>query len=123
MFGGINSLNDLKKNKYVLSRLIWDIEPKQLMEPSCRITEEGKVVTKSIEGFLFYIDSMTVKPALFLMCHTSGGYAETIAKIEGIPDELITEAIAENKNKMYFGMYPINKKIERWLKKEFSLED
>ncbi len=49
------------------------------------------------------------KPALFLMCHTAMGYAETVAMINEIPDELIAGAIIENKDKEFFGMSPINK--------------
>jgi hypothetical protein len=89
-----------------------------------QITEDGKQEIKTINGYLFYIDKMTAKkPTLFLMCHTSGGYAETVAKIDEIPDELIAEAIEENKTKEYFGMYPINKKIESWLKQELGIKD
>ena len=66
---------------------------------------------------------MGKKPALFLMFHTAAGYAETVAKIDGIPDDLITEAIEENKQKEYFGIYPINKKIEIWLKKEIGIKE
>lgn len=51
------------------------------------------------------------------------GYAETAAMINEIPDELIAEAIVENKDKEYFGMYPINKKVEEWLKKEFGIQE
>ena len=72
-------------------------------------------------GYLFYIETMDKKPGLFLMRHTSYGHAETIAKIEEIPHDLITGAIAENAEKEYGGMYPINKKIEEWLKKEFGI--
>ena len=123
IFDDIALLNDLKKDKEVLKDIIWDMEPKQLMEPRLRITEEGKQVEKIIRGYIFYIDKMSVdKPGLFLMCHTTMGYAETVANIDEIPDELIAEAIEENKGKEYFGMYPINKKLEAWLKKELGLQ-
>ncbi len=119
----IPSLAVLKRSKHVLKNIIWDIEPKQLMEPRCRITEEGKQEIKTITGYLFYIDKMTSKkPTLFLMCHTSTGYAETVAKIDEIPDELIAEAIEEKKDKEYFGVCPSNKKIENWLKKELGVQ-
>ena len=79
MFGDLATLNGLKRNKHVLKYIIWDIKPKQLMEPRHRITEEGKQVSKIISGYLFYIDKMAgKKPTLFLMCHTTGGYAETL---------------------------------------------
>ncbi|OHE59920.1 MAG: hypothetical protein A2Z47_03295 [Thermodesulfovibrio sp. RBG_19FT_COMBO_42_12] len=124
MFGDLATLNGLKRNKHVLKYIIWDIKPKQLMEPRHRITEEGKQVSKIISGYLFYIDKMAgKKPTLFLMCHTTGGYAETCAMINEIPDELIVEAIVENKDKEFFGMYPINKKVEGWLKKELGIQE
>jgi hypothetical protein len=66
---------------------------------------------------------MGKKPTLFLMCHTATGYAETVATIDEIPDDLIAEAIKENKQKEYFGMYPINNRIEEWLKKELGIEE
>jgi hypothetical protein len=123
MFDDFALLNDLKKDKEVLKDIIWDIEPKQLMEPRYRITEEGKQEKKIIRGYIFYIDKMSGdKPGLFLMCHTTMGYAETVANIDEIPDELIAEAIEENKGKEYFGMYPINKKLEAWLRKELGIQ-
>jgi hypothetical protein len=123
MFEYSISLNDLKKNKRIHKHILWDIEPKQLMDPKCSITKEGEKEIKTISGYLFYIDKMGKKPTLFLMCHTTMGYAETVAKIEEIPDELIAEAIEENKNREFFGMCPINKNIEDWLKKELAIQD
>jgi hypothetical protein len=36
---------------------------------------------------------------------------------------MLAEAIQENRVKEYFGMYPINRKIEAWLKKEFGIQE
>lgn len=41
MFEYATSLNDLKKNKWIHKHILWDIEPKQIMEPRRRITKEG----------------------------------------------------------------------------------
>jgi hypothetical protein len=116
------TLEDLKKDEKILKHILWDIEPKQLMEPDYYITEDGKQDKRIIRGYIFYIDKLPEdKPGLFLMCHTSSSYAETVARITEIPDELISEAIEENKSREYFSMLPINKKIETWLKKELGL--
>lgn len=123
MFFNITSLSDLRRAKGVHKHIIWDIEPKQLMEPRCKLSKEDREETKIIAGYLFYIDKMGKKPALFLMVHTAMGYAETIAKIDEIPDELLLEAIEENKTKEFFGMCPINEKIKEWLKKELGITD
>jgi hypothetical protein len=119
----ISSLGDIKKDKYVIEHIIWDFEPKQLMEPRCRITAEGKEFREPIKGYLFYIDTIDEKPALFLMRHTYSDCAETVAKIDEIPEELLLKAIDENKDKEYFSMYPINKNVENWLKKQLGIED
>jgi hypothetical protein len=123
--GHISSFDVIKKNKYIIEHIVWDVEPRQLMEPRYK-TEKDKDVkyVKTLAGYLFYIDTMTDKePALFLMRHTAEGCAETVAKIDGIPDELIAGSIRENKEREFFGMYPINKKLEDWLKKELGIED
>ncbi len=118
------TLEDLKKDEKITKHILWDIEPKQLMEPNYYITDEGKQEKRIIRGYIFYIDKLPYdKPGLFLMCHTSSSYAETVAQITEIPDEFISEAIEENKNREYFSMLPINKKIEAWLKKELGLQE
>jgi hypothetical protein len=120
-FDEIASLKDLKADPYVARHIVWDFEPKQLMQPVFCST--NKSAQDTITGYLFYIETMDEKPGLFLMRHTSNGCAETIAKIEEIPSDLISEAIAENADRAYGGMYPINSKIEGWLKKEFGIRE
>ena len=51
----------------------------------------------------------------------AAGYAETLAKINDIPDHLLAEAVEENRSKEYFKMYPINTKLKEWLKKELGM--
>jgi len=120
MFSKVLSLNDIKKESFVIEHIRWDIEPKDLMEPRSSITDEGIKTRETIKGYVFYIDTMDKKPILFLMRHTAADYAETLAQIDEIPQDLLLEAVEENKNKAYFGMYPINKKVEDWLKKELG---
>lgn len=121
MFNKVLSLSDIKKEQFVIEHVRWDIEPKDLMEPRYSITEEGVKTREPIKGYVFYIDTMDKKPILFLMRHTAADYAETLAQIDEIPQELLLGAIEENKNKAYFGMCPINKKVEEWLKKELGV--
>ncbi len=118
------SLADLKEDTHVLSHIIWDMEPKQIMDPMYIKTPEGKTHKRIIRGYIFYIETVaTEKPCLFLLFYNSSGYAETVAKIDEIPTDLLIEAVQENKEKEYFGMYPINNKIVRWLKKELGLAE
>ena len=57
------------------------------------------------------------------MYHTESSYAETVAKIDEVPDDMIQEAMDDNKDREYFGMIPINRRIEEWLKKELVIEE
>jgi len=124
MLEDMPGLKDIKEDQAVLKHILWDLEPKQLMEPTYYINEEGRKEKKILRGYMFYIDRMSdAKPGLFLMCHTGSSYAETIAKVKEIPDELINEAIEENKNREYFGMVPINAKITLWLKRELGIKE
>ncbi len=121
MFSKVLSLSDIKKEPFVIENILWDLEPKDLMEPRTAITDEGTKKREPIKGYVFYIDAMDKEPALFLMRHTAADYAETLAHIDEIPSDLLSEAVKENKSKAYFSMYPINKKVQEWLKKELGV--
>jgi len=100
------------------------MEPKQLMAPRCRTSAEGALVEKPASGYLFYIDKIAgTKPTLYLMSLSASGYAETVAKIDEIPESLITDALVENKEREYFGMLPINKSIQDWLKAQLGIQE
>lgn len=121
-FHKVLSFSEVKKEPFIINNIRWDLEPKDMMEPRCIITEEGIKKREPIKGYIFYIDAMEDKPRLFLMRHTAAEYAETLAEVEEIPEQLLFRAIEENKDKEYFKMYPINKEIEKWLKKELGIE-
>ena len=124
IYADMATLKDIRGDKLVIDNILWDMEPKQVMEPTYTINEEGKQEKKVLRGYMFYIEKLAGDhPALFLMCHTGSGYAETVAKIEEIPDELITSALDENKSREYFGMCPINERIKSWLKKECGVQE
>jgi len=120
MFDEILSLDQIKKETFIIEHILWNVQPKDLMEPRVKITEEGTEIRDQIKGYVFYIDVMNDKPALYLMRHTAMDFGETLAKIDEIPQELLKGAIEENKEKAYFGMYPINRQLETWLKRELE---
>ncbi|MCX8034136.1 MAG: hypothetical protein N3A00_02320 [Thermodesulfovibrio sp.] len=115
------TFEDIKKDSYYIQHILWDMDPTKVMEPV--IVQEGaKILCKDpIKGYVFYIETSGKKPELFLMMHKSNCYGETIAKIEEIPDDLIKEALEENRDKIKFGICPISEKIKIWLKKELGL--
>ena len=119
MLGGLMTLRSLKNSPLLHKHILWDVEPKQLMEPTV-----GKSGSKLAGGYIFYIDKMgSKKPALYVMCQTGSGYAETIGKIDEVPEDLLIEAVHENKHREYFKMSPINKKLEEWLKTELGIKE
>lgn len=117
----IRRLNDIKEDPYVIEHIRWNLTPKDIMEPRLSVTGEGLKARDIIKGYIFYIETMDAKPALFLMRHTDKDFAETVAHIDEIPQELLLEAITEGKDNACFGMYPINRKIEDWLKRELGV--
>jgi hypothetical protein len=116
-------LEELKRNPGLRKLMLWDVEPKRLMEPWITKTEaEG--AKKRFTGFVFYIEKISRnKPALYVMFQSKGGYAETFAHIKEIPLALLEEAVEEGRERQYFGMYPINSRIKEWLKKELGISD
>jgi hypothetical protein len=113
---GTISLSSLKKNRYILDHILWDVEPKQLMQPRCGKGNDAQGSGYPPSGYILYIETMEKQPGLFFMIQTASGYAETFAKINDVPDTLLAEAIQENRSKEYCKMYPINHKLKEWLK-------
>jgi hypothetical protein len=121
MFNKLLSLEEIKEEPYVIEHIRWDIEPRLLMERTTGTAANGRIIKDTLIGYVFYIDNIDKKPVLSLMRHTAADYAETLAQIVEIPAELLKEAIEDGKDRVYFSMYPINKKIEAWLKKELGV--
>jgi len=115
------TFEDIKNEPYVIEHIMWDVEPKGLMDPVSSMTAEGVKHTAPLKGYIFYIETAGKAPALYLLRHTAGNYAETLAQIDELPQDLLIEALEENKSKMYSGMCPINNKVKDWLKKELGV--
>jgi hypothetical protein len=124
MFSAGNlSLGSLKKNRFILEHILWEFEPKQLMQPRCGKAGEVSGSKNPPSGYILYIETMEKHPGLFLMIQNAAGYAETFAKITEVPDNLLAEAIQENRSKEYCKMYPINNRLKEWLKKELGVAE
>lgn len=121
MFDEMLSLEQVKKEPFIIENILWDLQPKDLMEPRIKVEEGGVKVREPIKGYVFYIDTMAEKPTLFLIRHTANDFAETLAKIDEIPQELLLEAVLEKRAEAYFGMCPINSRVEAWLRKELGV--
>ncbi|MEN2994119.1 MAG: DVU0772 family protein [Thermodesulfovibrio sp.] len=120
IFSELLTLKELKEEPFFRENMLWDIEPHKIMSPRC--IKEGDRISyrEKIKGYIPYIDITGKKPILFIMRHTAMDFGETIARIDEIPEEMLNEAINENRDKICFGMCPINEKIKQWLKKELG---
>ncbi|MCX8026324.1 MAG: hypothetical protein N3A62_00515 [Thermodesulfovibrionales bacterium] len=121
MFLRILTLQEIKQEPFVKQHILWDVMPKDLMSPVCLLKDDGLHRKEHIKGYVFYIDCADKKPILSLMRHTAAGYAETLAQIPEIPEDMLLRAIDENKDKVYFMMYPINDEIRNWLIKALEI--
>ncbi|MCS7215458.1 MAG: hypothetical protein RMI30_00220 [Thermodesulfovibrio sp.] len=120
IFSELITLKELKEDPYFRENMLWDIQPQEIMSPRC-VQQGDKIVRRgSIKGYIPYIDVTGKKPILFIMRHTQRDFGETIARIDEIPQEMLDEAVNENRDKICFGMCPINEKIKKWLKKELG---
>ncbi len=117
------SLSSLKKNRFIVDHILWDVEPKQLMQPRCAGSPSGSAPAAPPSGYILYIETMEKHPGLFLMIHNASGYAETFGKITDIPEDLLVEAIRENTGKEHCKMYPVNARLKEWLKRELGVTE
>ncbi|HSW64212.1 MAG TPA: hypothetical protein VLH56_13025 [Dissulfurispiraceae bacterium] len=117
MFQQLVPFQEIKDDQYFFDHILWEVEPKDLMEPRTTRTEEGVKKRGAIKGYVFYIDVTETNPQLFLLRHTAGDYAETVSRIDDIPEQMLHDAIAQNIEKEYFKMYPINQAVKEWLLK------
>jgi hypothetical protein len=116
----LSSFAIVKKEQFIIDNILWNLEPKDLMEPRSAVSAEGTTKRDQIKGYIFYIDVTNITPQLFLLRHTAGDFAETVCSVDDIPVEMLKEAVEENLAKEYFKMYPINEKVREWLKKELA---
>lgn len=116
------NLDGIKKEPYVIEHILWDLEPKDIMDSKFKKTGQGIDKRDDIKGYIFYIETMGEEPILFLMRHTAMEFGETMAQIDEIPKGLLIKAVEENKDRHYFGMYPISNDVKAWLKKELGVK-
>lgn len=122
MFQKVLSFSEIKDEQFIKDNIRWDLAPADCMAPAFDGSGSCKSTYGQRKGYVFYIDTLGDKPGLFLMRQTSAGYAETLARIDELPEELVSEAVAQSVGKASFGMVPITKNIELWLRKELGME-
>jgi hypothetical protein len=113
-------LSRLKKNGVFMKHLRWDVTPEVLFKPRFVRDKDDRDLIKETQGFMFYIDCMDDIVNLMVM-KTYNLTSKTVGDVEGVPRELIMNAVRRKGVKDIMCMYPIDKALEAWLKKELGL--
>jgi hypothetical protein len=120
MIDRLMTFDEVKSDPFIAENIRWDLEPRHMMEPKFTSTGPGAQVREERPGYLFYIDSLDKERKLYMMRHTASEFGKTLAQIDEAPRDLIEESIVENRDRVAFGMYPVGKRLEAWLKKELG---
>ncbi|MBI5025859.1 MAG: hypothetical protein HZC12_03845 [Nitrospirae bacterium] len=115
------NLNDLRNNQKIINKVKLEITPEILFQPLFPRTTEGyQEKVKEREGYMFYIEIVNSKPTLMVM-NTFQNMSVTVGWIEGVPEELLRDAVENKAKECKAGMYPIDETLKEWLKKELGL--
>ncbi len=115
----ILNIEDLKKSKYFIENIRWDITPKIFVDPSSSGGESGGAADISY-GYMFYVDLINERPALVIM-QLKSNISKTVAYMHEIPEDLLREAMDCLDSECVVGMYPVTDELADWLKKELGL--
>jgi hypothetical protein len=113
------NIEDLKKSKFFLENIRWDITPKLFVDP----TSAGPGKTADISyGYMFYVDLINDRPALVVM-QLKYAFSKTVGYIYEIPEDLLREAMHCEEAECIVGMYPVTGRLLGWLKKAFGISE
>ncbi len=119
------NLKELKKNKEILKKIRFDLTPQNATMNGFQIRspEDWKRLEELAEertGYYFYVDVWDCQARLLLVKNEKFS-SSAVAQIKEIPYELLIEAVNEVWAINRSGAYPINSKIEKWLRKELKI--
>ncbi len=115
------SINVLRDKKVFIENIRWDVTPKIFVSPgfSQQALEYEKAEGEK-DKYMLYVDSIHDKHVLMIM-KLRYSYSTTVAYVTDIPADLLLEAANCLPGECVEGMFPLSKKLEAWLKKEFGL--
>jgi hypothetical protein len=103
-----------------MKHLRFDVTPEVIFKPRFVRDKNDRDVIEEIQGFMFYIDHMDETTSLMLM-KTYNLTSKTVGDIEEVPRELLINAVNREGVRDIIGMYPIDDKLENWLKGKLDL--
>lgn len=113
------TISELRESKKFLEQIRWDVTPRMFFEPPFSKKKKERPPA-DIEGFMFYIEIMNNMPVLTIMKNKKA-LSKTVGYVEGVPENLLKEALDCDKEECVAGMYPLTDKLEAWLKKELGM--
>jgi hypothetical protein len=113
-------IDALKKSKYFIENIRWDVTPKIFLEPRISSGDEPENKIDTTYGYMLYVDLVKDKPTLLIM-QLKHAMSQTVGYLDDIPEDLMRGAMHCEQSECIAGMYPLTEKLEKWLKKEFGL--
>ncbi len=121
----MKTLDDIKQDKDLQSRIHWDMKPREKIRRSGSETEEQmKEIQKLLKarvGCYFYIEVRNRVPALYLYENYPDGSGKYLAELTEVPEQMIIDAILDAGGKVERdGQYALNESIKTWLKNQLA---
>ena len=117
----LQDFSSIKEDQEILRRIRLDVTPHMVMEPRFHSRPEDLKKLGEITGYMFYVEGECEPPALMLMKTGKTDITSTIARVEDIPQEIVSRAVESPVQPAVHGMYSITDEIRDWLKKELGL--
>jgi hypothetical protein len=112
-------LSRLKKNNVFMKHVRLDVTPEIIFKPRFIRSQDEAHRIQETQGFSFYIEALDCDPCLMIMKNYNMT-SKTIGEVVDVPEELIKNA-ALKEGGDFCGMYPIDKSLIDWIKKELDL--
>ncbi len=106
-------MDALKNSSHFIENIRWDVTPKIFFDP-------GDKPVDITHGYMLYVDVIHDRPALAIM-QLKRIMSKTVAYLNDIPEELLTEAMHCSTAECIGGMYPLTEKLTEWLREELGL--
>lgn len=111
------TIEELKNSEKFIQNIRWDITPRKFLEPTLAKSEE---IGDKTDKYMLYVDIVFNKPQVVIM-RLREHMSKTVGYIDGVPHELLKEALNCDKEECKAGMYPLTPMLEEWLKKRLGL--
>jgi hypothetical protein len=112
----------LKDNRVFMQNLRWDVTPEAIFKPRFIQDKSQSDLVRETQGFMFYIDYLGDDPPHLMVMKTYNLTSKTVGEdVEDVPAELLMGAVQKEGVRDISGMYPIDERLESWLKERLGI--